>query len=205
MRPVAAIVESVVDFEQNTRAILKEHIALQDDERHADAHERKSAGFREAAARRRVEIGRMLVEQKTSGKIKHGGWLPYLEKLGITPDSASRWMALAGYVEEQIKNRTDTDVRNFNDAPTLADAGIDKRPRKRDEQPDRPAPAQTPSAIDHDDDRADCDVRAVEASLLTMVSNALGTVARKWPGDLRRLVDELRRFADKLERRAKEN
>lgn len=158
MKPAAAIVESVVDIDQVTREILKEHIALQDDERNADAHEKKSIGYREAAARRRVEIGRMLIEAKRG--IKHGGWLPYLEKLGIEPRNAQNWMALAGHVEsknetrpdvshlpdvghvEDSKSQTQPSVCDLPDVPTLRDAGIDKRPRKSeraDEQPDPPA------------------------------------------------------------------
>lgn len=136
MREAAAIVESVVDVNTLTREILKEHIALQDDERNADAHERKSVGFRESAARRRVEIGRMLIEVKRV--TKHGGWLPYLEKIGISDQSARNWMALAGHVEG--KSKTGGDVLDLK-TPTLADAGRDSRPRKSDEQPDPPARA----------------------------------------------------------------
>lgn len=133
MREVAAIIEAAVDIQQLARAITKEHTALQDDERNADAHERKSTSYRESAARRRVEIGRLLVEAKRG--IRHGGWLPYLEKLGIDRQRASEWMRLAGHIEEQPKCPTSANGGHLA-APTLADAGIDKRPRKRDEQPD---------------------------------------------------------------------
>jgi hypothetical protein len=30
----------------------------------------------------------------------HGGWLPYLEKLGIGDQSARDWMRLAGHLED---------------------------------------------------------------------------------------------------------
>lgn len=59
--------------------------------------------------------------------VQHGGWLPYLEKLGIEARNAQNWMTLAGYLE---KNETRADVSFLPPpAPTLADAGIDKRPR----------------------------------------------------------------------------
>lgn len=67
-------------------------------------------------------------------EIPHGGWLPYLEKLGIDKSTASNWMALAGYADAQSQIPSTPDVRNLPDAPTLADAGIDRRPRKRDER-----------------------------------------------------------------------
>lgn len=195
MREVAAIVEPAIDINQITREILKEHIALQDDERNADAHERKSAAFRETAARRRVEIGRRLVDVRRV--TKRGGWQPYLDKCGIEERTARNWMALAGWVEE--KTETGTPVSDIS-TPTLADAGIDKRPRKRDEQPSPPHREPEPVASVPVGDVNDA--RAVEASLLVMVSNSLGTVARRWPGDIKRLADELRRFADKIERKA---
>lgn len=151
MREMAAIVEPAFDFEQNTRAILKEHIALQDDERNADAHERKSIGFREAAARRRLEIGRMLIEQKRSKKIAHGGWLPYLEKLGINERSAREWMALAGHVETKsepnqngadLPTRREVNEARRQDAPTRTEQPT--RPAPREEQPDLPTHAEPP-------------------------------------------------------------
>lgn len=135
MKPLIAIVESAVDVQQIACDIHREHIALQDDERNADAHEKRTIGYRESAARRRVEIGRLLVEAKRG--IKRGNWEPYLEKLGITSQRASEWMRLAGFVESQSPS-----LPNVGDSvPTLADASIDKRPRKsaqRDEQPDPP-------------------------------------------------------------------
>lgn len=61
---------------------------------------------------------------------KHGAWLPYLEKCGIDRFRATEWMRLAGRVDE--KCAASPNVEHLP-APTLADAGIDKRPRKRDE------------------------------------------------------------------------
>ena len=54
------------------------------------------------------------------------GWLPYLEKLGIEERTARNWMTLAGYSDSI--SETSRSVSDFT-APTLADAGIDKRPR----------------------------------------------------------------------------
>lgn len=83
-----------------------------------------------------------------SVEIKHGGWLPYLEKIGIEERSARNWMALAGYAES--KSETLASVSDLpTPVPTLADAGIDKRPRKRDAMPTtlRTAPRALHSAF----------------------------------------------------------
>lgn len=91
----AAIID--VAPERLAREIAKEHIALQDCERKLADAERKTDGLRQEQARRRVEIGSLLIEAKRT--IKHGGWLPYLAKLGIEPRRAQEWMQLAGWVE----------------------------------------------------------------------------------------------------------
>ncbi len=132
MREAAAIVEPAIDVNQITREILKEHIALQDDERNADAHEKKSLAFRDAARRRKIEIGRRLVEVK--GVTAHGGWTPYLSKCGISSQDASEWMRSAGFVDRSNPGQLEN-VRDL-EAPTRRDVGIDKRPRKSEEQPD---------------------------------------------------------------------
>ncbi|MGE0403293.1 MAG: DNA N-6-adenine-methyltransferase [Kofleriaceae bacterium] len=131
MRPIdiPAIVVSV-DVQQIARSIIKEHIALQDCDRQLEAAERKTDGLRQEQARRRVEIGRLLVEAKKG--IKRGGWEPYLEKLGISSQRASEWMRLAGFVDSQSPSLLDGG--ELPDAPTLADAGIDKRPRLHAEE-----------------------------------------------------------------------
>ena len=185
MREIAAIVESAIDINQLTREILKEHIALQDDERSADAHERKSVGFREAAARRRVEIGRRLIEVKAV--TKHGGWLPYLEKLGIEKQRASEWMRLAGFVETEFKSPTSANDGHL--MPTLADAGIDKRPRKREEQPDQPNDAAPLASYRNDIDRA-----------LMAVDKTVMSYAKSWPKRSRLdLIRTLRSVAARIE------
>ncbi len=145
MREIAAIAESAADVQHLAREIARAHVALQDHERALESSERKLEGLREEGARRRVDIGRLLIEAKRG--IKHGGWLPYLEALGIGEDSARRWMSLAGFVEQQSKSSTPESVRDLNPATTLAAAGIDKRPRKRDEEPDSDYASSVPSSI----------------------------------------------------------
>lgn len=202
MKAIAAIVEPAIDFDQNTRAILKEHVALQDDERNADAHERKSVGFRESASRRRLEMGRRLVEQKRSGKIKHGGWLPYLEKLGIESQRASEWMRLAGYQDSTSKSPTSSNGGNLPavswDSPTLADAGIDKRPRKRDEQPDAPTARNidkpTPSLEPTPYFDIDRELSRIQDKLCTAAESASHSVRKQIAHELRetaRLIEEM--------------
>ena len=42
-------------------------------------------------------LGRLLIDAKRG--IKHGGWLPFLEKLGIADRTAREWMQEAGHIE----------------------------------------------------------------------------------------------------------
>lgn len=129
MRDAIAIVAPSIDVQQLAREIAKAHVELQDTDRKLEASEQKTEGLRQQQGRQRVEIGRLLVEAKSG--VKHGGWLPYLEKLGIEARNAQRWMELSGYVESS-KYDTSQNVSYLNETPTLADAGIDKRPRKSD-------------------------------------------------------------------------
>ena len=133
--PIPAIVESAVDLKSIERQVQKAKIALDDADRLVDATGKSHESAVEQQRRARVEIGRQLVEAKRG--CRHGEWLPLLERCGIDKSTAARWMQLAGFVETKLL--TDSDVSNLP-APTLRDAGIDKRPRKseleREEQPD---------------------------------------------------------------------
>src|SRR5690606_28452782 len=87
--------------------------------------------------------------------------LPYLEKLGIDDRRAREWMKLAGWVES--KSAASGNVADLNDAPTLAEAGIDKRPRKsmqREEQPD--PPLHSSYEEQEDDTQAEVERRAFD-------------------------------------------
>lgn len=202
MRDVPAIVQAAVDVQQLARAIAKEHIALQDDERNADAAEKKTISYRESAARRRVEIGRLLIEAKRG--VKHGGWSPYLAKLGIEERSARNWMSLAGYAE----SKTETDGRVSDlPAPTLADAGIDKRPRKtapREEQPDPPPQARrkadaAPVAAQPAEEVQLAHRNNIDRALVALNKSILG-YAQSWPRRSRvELARMLRGVADSVE------
>lgn len=81
MRDTIAIVEAAFDAQQAARAILAEHVQLQDVERALDVVDQKATGLRQRQAQHRLELGRLLAIAKNN--IKHGGWLPYLEKLGM--------------------------------------------------------------------------------------------------------------------------
>lgn len=97
MRDPIAIVEPASDVKQIAREILAAHIALQDCDRALEAVESRAAGLREQQAQRRLELGRLLIAAKRG--IKHGGWEPYLSKLGITSQRASEWMRIAEFAE----------------------------------------------------------------------------------------------------------
>ncbi len=81
-----------------------------------------------------MTLGRQLIEAKRG--IKHGGWQSYVEKLGIAGSTARAWMQEAGYVESPARG----DAGDLPEPSTRVAAGIDRRPRKRDEEPDPPAP-----------------------------------------------------------------
>lgn len=193
MRGVVAIIAPAVDIDQLQRAIVKEHIAYQDDERHADAHERKTAGFRESAARRRVEMGQMLITLKRS--VKHGEWLPRLEKLGIAQQSASNWMRLAGFDDSQSKSPASGHVGNLP-APTLADAGIDKRPRKAVCEP-----GDVAVAVDHEQDAADAaDIQSDFVPVFKRVEKTITKEAMSmFPRDRQLFAAWLRNVADEID------
>lgn len=156
----------VPDLQQLAGDIARAHVALQDIDRAIEGTEKKMTALREEQTKRRVTIGRLLIEAKQS--IKHGGWLPYLEKLGIGEDSARRWMALAGFVET-TKSSTDEDVRDL--APTLADAGIDKRPRKRAAAQNAKPPAEEPPPPKVND---------IDAALM-LLDRTIMKYATSWP------------------------
>lgn len=60
--------------------------------------------------------------------VTHGGWEPYLAKLGITSQRASEWMRLAGHVE--AKSPTSSNAGDLTNAPTLAEATGDREPEQ---------------------------------------------------------------------------
>ena len=128
MRPVAAIIEAAVDIGQLAREISRSHIELQECDRKLAASERKTESLREEQRRRRVEIGRLLVEAKRG--IKHGGWLPYLEKLGIEPRTAQKWMSELEFKYESKANGSHSD----DDEEDERDDEPEARPRKKAER-----------------------------------------------------------------------
>lgn len=190
----SAIIETV-DINQIARDIMRDLVAYQDGERALAAAEKRTEGLREEQARRRIEIGRQLVEAKRG--IRHGGWLPYLEKLGIAARTAQEWMAEAGYMDG-AKNAANQDAAHL---PSRVAAGIDKRPRRRDEQPDRPRETaaraelvvEEPSSLfaswKHDLSRA-----------LVGLDKMIMGYAKSWPKRSRsELVRTLRSVADRVE------
>lgn len=97
------------------------------------------------AAQRRLALGRLLAERRKSWPARGPnakGWGLYLSKLGIEQQTALNYMNLAGYVEV-----SQTDESCLGNIPTYAEAGIDKRPRRTDEQPDPPRAANDEQPI----------------------------------------------------------
>lgn len=130
MRDPIAIVESAADAQQIAREILAAIAAEQTAEAELKDAERKTASLRATQARRRVEVGRLLIDAKRV--VKRGQWEPYLEKLGIASQRASEYMRCAEHAGLTAFARR-SQSPSFDDAgdlaPTLFEAGIDKRPR----------------------------------------------------------------------------
>lgn len=75
---------------------------MRDAERAEKATSEKAKEARDAADRRRLEVGQLLCEKRKNWPArgpKAKGWSEFLLKCGILPQSALEWMRLAGYVE----------------------------------------------------------------------------------------------------------
>lgn len=141
-RDRGSIVQPAIDIAAIGRAVRQAHIALQDAERAETHAEQVAATRREEAARRRVELGRQLCEARKAwpakgpGRVGGKSWGEWLLDQGIEERRAREWMQIAGYVESLAAEKvpaTFSDVAGTpTPAPTLREAGIDKRPRKSD-------------------------------------------------------------------------
>lgn len=204
-----AIVDTV-GVNEVARSIARALVVYHDGERALQAAETKTAGLREQQAQRRLYIGRMLFEAKRD--VPRGGWEPFIAKLGVSSQRASEWMRLVGFVES-TKSPTSENAGDL-DTPTLRDAGIDKRPRKRDEQPDPPPRLERREAEaseEQDGDDSD-DAPTLHASWRHDLSKALVGLdkmimgyAKSWPKRSRSdLARALRSVAERIERMAGE-
>lgn len=193
----AAIVASAFDLDVRAREFSREHVQYQDGERALQSAEKRTESLREEQRRRRIALGNRLIEDKA--RIKHGGWLPYLEKLGIEQRTASNWMREAGYLEGKSESSgNDSDLN-----PRVA-AGIDKRPRKRDEEPDEPPQREaetrpaTPEAVEEPNLFASWK-RDISRALVGLDKMIMG-YAKSWPKRSRSdLASALRSVADRIE------
>lgn len=194
-------ISPAVDLDRLGREILAAQVALADAERAVRRDEDRAQASRADAAARRVELGKLLIQAR-GGWPRSGprarGWGEFLVRQGIGEDSALRYMQLAGYVVEV--SRTDSDVRENSAAPTYADAGIDKRPRKSKPEPE-------PDEPDEDEDDAD-DVpdplaswqRNIDRALVGLDKMIMG-YAKSWPKRSRAdLAATLRSVAERIER-----
>lgn len=197
-----AIVEQSVDIEQLARSIARGFVEYQDGERALRDAERKTEGLRERQSQRRLDLGRQLIEAKRG--IRHGGWLPYLEKLGIPQQTANAWMREAGFIEEQSKSPASANAGDLGTRSARVEAGIDKRPRKRDEEPANLREDVQPAASDDEGD----DPPVLHASWRRDLSKALVGIdkmimgyAKSWPRRSRfDLAKTLRSVAERIER-----
>lgn len=188
MTESSAIVESSVNIEQLARTIARGVIEYNDAERVLQAAERRTEGMREAQQRRRLDLGSQLIEAKRG--IKHGGWLGYIEKLGIPQQTANAWMREAGFLDEQAKSPPS---EHAGDLPLRVAAGIDKRPRKRDEQPD-------PPDVDDEEPALHASWRRDLSKALVGIDKMIMGYAKSWPKRSRfDLARALRSAAERIE------
>lgn len=146
MKDPIAIIETSVD--ECAAAVRAAFSALREAEARATKAAEKAAASREKSERdsavasrtaeeakvRRLELGRELVKARKAWPArgpKAKGWGELLEREGIEQQTALNYMRLAGFVDEI--SQTDGHVLEI---PTYAEAGIDRRPRARDDQPD---------------------------------------------------------------------
>ena len=132
MRDLGTLITPAIDIAQIGRRVRDAHAALQAAEQEEKRTAEAAEAAREEAGRRRLELGRMLMRARTAWPARGPrakGWGDFLRDQGIEERSARNWMALAGYAEEI--SETDADVSEIPArVPTLAEAGIDKRPRQ---------------------------------------------------------------------------
>jgi hypothetical protein len=136
VKQVPAIIESAIDITQIAAEVRKAHIALRDAEAAEQRAEAEHEKASENAARRRFELGQGLIKARKAWPARRGpkakGWGEFCREQGFTTDQALDWMKYAGFVELSGTDLDDPESK----APTYADAGIDKRPRKSDSRDD---------------------------------------------------------------------
>lgn len=123
MRDQITIVEAAFDARKAERTI-------QQCKQRMDDAERLAVGAQEKHRLLTIALGNELIEARAN--CAHGEWLPLLKRCGITSQSASNWMRLAGFVE--ANSQQNGNVGSL--PPTRREAGIDKRKRKAETDED---------------------------------------------------------------------
>jgi hypothetical protein len=146
-----AIIAPAVDLGQIERQVQRAIIAIADAERlaardadAATASAERAAASEDAAARARVAGGIALIEAKKA--VKHGQWLPWLERQGIAARNAQNWMALAGHVSKNESTPSDS----YLTTPTQREVNAARR---------EPAPTPLTDDKPSDDWRAEVEAR----------------------------------------------
>jgi len=148
MRDLGAIVMPAIDIAQIAERVRSAHTALLAAEAAQAAAAKKVESAREEAARRRLELGRVLIDARKAWPARGPrakGWGDFLREQGIDDEAARRWMALAGYVAEQVSLSSGDEREILARVPTFAEVGIDKRSRKG--EPPALAPAASAASL----------------------------------------------------------
>lgn len=138
MKPIAEQIQIVAAPE--LAAVRAAYSALREADAQLEKLERKTTAARETQNRRRLELGRALVEARSNWPTRgpHAkGWGDFLEAEGIPQRTAYDLMALAGYVEDI--SATDENVAEIPTHREVVEARRERTQREREEQPDDPA------------------------------------------------------------------
>lgn len=138
-----AIIITATDLQNIRISVEQRHSALREAEHQEQRAGERHDKAREVTARRRLELGRALVEARKAWPArgpKAKGWGEFLERVGIEQDAALRMMHLAGYVEAREVSRTDDAVREI---PTVREVNAARR-----EPAPAPFAATSPDAPD---------------------------------------------------------
>ncbi len=153
------------NVEQHAAAVIAAMNALRESLNHESKAEERAATARQVTARCRLALGRELMAARMlwpQRGPKAKGWGEFLANARIDQDVALDAMKYAGFVAEDISRDEPGNL------PTLAAAGIDKRPRLELV----PAPIDVPAVVDPDAIEIDRDTWCTPK----WITDALGAV-----------------------------
>jgi len=161
VREETSIVITATDLRRVELAVAQRHSALREAEHQEQRAGERHEKAREVTARRRLELGRALVEARKAWPArgpKAKGWGELLERMNISQQNAYNWMGLAGFTE--ISQSTDNDCEIATQRTVNAARAAAKLAAASENAPDAPG---TPLKVRFDPDVVEDDGQAEEA------------------------------------------